>query len=95
MQRRRDVRPQPPPVLPRFYTRYRVQSRQDAWVRQLEPEIGQVEEDGMLRTVARLDGVSFPSLTKLGARWLRGRDATLCRKRSALPGRVNRTAGVL
>ena len=29
----------------------------------------------MLRTVARLDGVSFPSLTRLGARWLRGRDA--------------------
>ena len=32
--------------------------------RQLEPEIGQVEEDGMLRTIARLDGVSFPSISR-------------------------------
>ena len=35
----------------------------------------------MLRAVARLDGVSFPSLTKLGARWLRGRDAYVPRRK--------------
>ena len=56
-------------------TRWQVEYDQDAWLRQLDPQIGQSEEDGMLRTVARLDGVSFPSLTRLGARWLRGRDA--------------------
>jgi hypothetical protein len=56
---------------------------QDAWLRQLEPEIGRDEEDGMLRAIARLDGVSFPSLTKLAGRWLRGRDAYVPqRKRS-------------
>ena len=55
--------------------------KQDAWFRQLEPQIGQVEEDGMLRTIARLDGVSFPSLTRLGARWLRGRDAYVPRRK--------------
>ena len=56
-------------------TRWQAEYDQDAWVRQLDPQIGQSEEDGMLRTIARLDGVSFPSLTRLGARWLRGRDA--------------------
>ena len=55
--------------------RWQTEYEQDAWVRQLQPEIGRDEEDGMLRAIARLDGVSFPSLTKLGARWLRGRDA--------------------
>ena len=55
--------------------------KQDAWFRQLEPEIGRDEEDGMLRAVARLDGVSFPSLTRLGARWLRGRDAYVPRRK--------------
>ena len=49
--------------------------------KQLDPQIGQAEEDGMLRTVARLDGVSFPSLTRLGARWLRGRDAYVPRRK--------------
>ena len=57
---------------------------QDAWVRQLDPQIGQAEEDGMLRTIARLDGVSFPSLTKLGARWLRGRDAYVPRRKRGI-----------
>ncbi|GAA1436549.1 hypothetical protein GCM10009641_36190 [Mycobacterium cookii] len=56
-------------------SRWQTDYDQDAWLRQLHPEIGQREEDGMLRAVARLDGVSFPSLTRLGARWLRGRDA--------------------
>src|SRR6478609_9695763 len=39
------------------------------------------EEDGRLRTIARLDGVSFPSIAKLGARWLRGRDAYVPRRK--------------
>ena len=63
--------------------RWQTEYDQDAWLRQLEPQIGQAEEDGMLRTVARLDGVSFPSIARLGARWLRGRDAYVPhRKRS-------------
>ncbi len=54
---------------------------QDAWLRQLHPALGHHEEDGMLRAVARLDGVSFPSMTRLGARWLRGRDAYVPRRK--------------
>jgi len=38
------------------------------------PELA-VPQAGRAEYVARLDGVSFPSLTRLGARWLRGRDA--------------------
>ena len=53
----------------------------DVWLRQLTPEAGQAEEDGMLRTIARLDGISFPSTTRLAARWLRGRDAYVPRRR--------------
>ena len=48
---------------------------QRAWLRQLTPEVGPEHEDAVLRCIARLDGVSFPSLTRLGTRWLRGRDA--------------------
>ena len=33
-------------------SRWQTEYGQDAWLRQLEPEIGQAEEDGMLRTVA-------------------------------------------
>ena len=51
-----------------------------AWLRQLRPEVGEVEEDGMLRAVARLDGVSFPSTGRLAGRWLRGRDAYVARR---------------
>lgn len=51
------------------------------WLRQLTPEAGQREEDGMLRAIARLDGVSFPSTTRLAARWLRGRDAYVARRK--------------
>ena len=46
---------------------------QQAWLRQLHPEVGRDQEDAALRAVARLDGVSFPSTTKLAGRWLRGR----------------------
>jgi hypothetical protein len=61
-------------------SRWQTDYDQDAWVRQLDPQVGQVEEDGMLRTIARLDGVSFPSIARLGARWLRGRDAYVPRR---------------
>ena len=60
--------------------RWQTEYDQDAFLRQLEPEIGQAEEDGMLRAVARLDGVSFPSMVRLGTRWLRGRDAYVPRR---------------
>lgn len=40
--------------------RWRVHHGQRAWVRQLSPEVGRAEEDALLRTIARLDGVSFP-----------------------------------
>jgi hypothetical protein len=50
------------------------------WLRQLHPEVGQPEEDGMLRAIARLDGVSFPSAGRLAGRWLRGRDAYVPRR---------------
>lgn len=46
---------------------------QRAWFRQISPEVGAVQEDALLETVARLDGVSFPSAGRLAARWARGR----------------------
>lgn len=48
---------------------------QRAWLRQLTPEVGPEHEDAVLRCVARLDGVSFPSTGRLAWRWLTGRDA--------------------
>ncbi|HEX6150078.1 hypothetical protein [Nocardioides sp.] len=48
---------------------------QSAWLRQLHPEVGRAEEDAVLRCIARLDGVPFPSAGRLALRWLRGRDA--------------------
>ncbi|WP_420818788.1 hypothetical protein [Nocardioides houyundeii] len=55
--------------------RWRETYGQAAWMRQLTPEAGREQEDGALRAVARLDGVSFPSTARLAARWLGGRDA--------------------
>jgi hypothetical protein len=46
---------------------------QQAWFRQLEPPVGRVQEDAVLRTIARLDGLAFPTTTRLAAGWLRGR----------------------
>ncbi len=54
--------------------RWQVEYDQSAWLRQLSPEVGRAEEDAALRSVARLDGVSFPSAARLAGRWLRGRD---------------------
>ena len=53
---------------------------QGAWLRQLSPEVGRTEENAALRAVARLDGVSFPSVARLAGRWLRGRDGYLPRR---------------
>ena len=62
-------------------TRWRETYGQAAWFRQLSPEVTRTEEDAVLRTIARLDGVSFPSTARLAARWLAGRDAYLPRRK--------------
>ncbi|WP_422774259.1 hypothetical protein ACN28C_16140 [Plantactinospora sp. WMMC1484] len=46
---------------------------QRAWLRQLEPPADDEMENGVLRTIARLDGTPFPSTAQLAWRWLRGR----------------------
>lgn len=53
---------------------------QQAWMRQLTPEVGRPQEDALLTAIARLDGVSFPSAVKLLARWIRARDAYVAHK---------------
>jgi hypothetical protein len=50
---------------------------QRAWLRQLSPDVGREQEDAVLKTIARLNGVSFPSTMGLAWRWLRGRDGYL------------------
>jgi hypothetical protein len=47
--------------------------KQRAWLRQLEPSAARAMEDGVLRTIARLDGTPFPSTARLFTRWLYGR----------------------
>jgi hypothetical protein len=46
---------------------------QRAWLRQLDGEVTRAMEDGVMRTIARLDGTPFPSTARLAGRWLRGR----------------------
>lgn len=46
---------------------------QRAWLRQLETAVTAEQEEALLRTIARLDGTSFPSTAKLTARWFGGR----------------------
>ncbi|MEV4233941.1 hypothetical protein ACIBJI_12750 [Nocardia sp. NPDC050408] len=46
---------------------------QQAWLRQLNRPATKEMEDGVLRTIARLDGTPFPSTAGLAGRWLRGR----------------------
>ncbi|WP_174567174.1 hypothetical protein [Nocardia yamanashiensis] len=46
---------------------------QQAWIRQLDRPVTRDMEDAALRTVARLDGMPFPSTSALAGRWLRGR----------------------
>lgn len=64
-------------------TRWQVTYGQRAWLRQLDPLAGPRQEDGALRAVARLDGVAFPSTTRLAWRWLTGRDAHLSERRAS------------
>lgn len=54
---------------------------QQAWLRQLHPEVGRKQENAALQTIARLNGVSFPSTARLAARWFRGRDAYVARRK--------------
>jgi hypothetical protein len=46
---------------------------QQAWLRQLDQPVTQAMEDALLRTIARLDGMPFPSTVRLAGRWLGGR----------------------
>ena len=46
---------------------------QRAWLRQLDPVVTSEMEDAVLRTIAQLDGVPFPSTARLASRWLAGR----------------------
>ncbi|HEY2239226.1 MAG TPA: hypothetical protein VGI21_10575 [Streptosporangiaceae bacterium] len=46
---------------------------QRAWLRQLDPAAAPEMEDAVLRTIARLDGLPFPSTAGLASSWLRGR----------------------
>jgi hypothetical protein len=46
---------------------------QRAWLRQLDPAAGAELEDAVLRTIARLDGLPFPSTAGLASSWIRGR----------------------
>jgi hypothetical protein len=66
-------------------TRWRETYGQASYFRQIHPEAGRREEDALLRTIARLDGVSFPSTMRLAGRWLSGRDAYLPRRRRGRP----------
>lgn len=58
---------------------------QRAWFRQISPEVSAEQEDALLSTIARLDGVSFPSAGRLTARWARGRLAARGRRPTSAP----------
>src|SRR6266516_3946175 len=57
---------------------------QRAWLRQLDPPATPDMDDAVLRTIARLDGLPFPSTAQLGWRWLRGRMPVQLPRPSAL-----------
>jgi hypothetical protein len=46
---------------------------QQAWLRQLDRPVSREMEDAVLRTIARMDGIPFPSVPRLASRWLSGR----------------------
>lgn len=48
---------------------------QRAFLRQLTPDVGPVQEDKAILAVGAYDGVRFPSYVRLASRWLSGRDA--------------------
>ena len=57
---------------------------QQAWLRQLEHHLHTRQlDDAVLRTIARLDGTPFPSMSRLAWRWLQGRAPALTRARPA------------
>lgn len=58
---------------------------QDAYLRQITPEVGQAQEDALMRTIARLDGVAFPSSVRLAKRWFTGRDSYRSRRKRRAP----------
>ena len=66
-------------------TRWQEVYGQAAWLRQVTPEVGRREEDAVMRSIARLDGVSFPSTARLAGRWLRGRDAYVAQRDRGRP----------
>lgn len=55
---------------------------QRAYLRQLSPDVTRSQEDAALLSIARLNGVSFPSTLRLATRWLRGRDGYLSARRA-------------
>ncbi|MFJ1458301.1 hypothetical protein [Nocardia wallacei] len=55
---------------------------QRAWFRQLDRPVTREMEDNALRTIARLDGLPFPSTSSLAARWFGGRVGRFRRKSS-------------
>lgn len=61
---------------------------QRGWLRQLETPVTRDQEDELLRTIARLNGASFPSTAKLASRWFGGRLPALRR------GREEKAAGL-
>lgn len=64
-------------------TRWQRLYKQQAWLRQLTPEVDRTQEDALLQVIAQADGVSFPSISRLAWRWLRGRSTRV----KALVGR--------
>jgi len=46
---------------------------QRAWLRQLDRAVTAEMEDAVLRAIARMDGMPFPSTARLASRWLSGR----------------------
>jgi hypothetical protein len=53
---------------------------QRAWLRQLDGEVSREMEDAVLRTIARMDGLPFPSTARMTSRWLSGRVPTIARR---------------
>ncbi|MEV0946392.1 hypothetical protein [Rhodococcus sp. NPDC049939] len=59
---------------------------QRGWLRQLGDPPTSQQEDALLRTIARLDGMPFPSTAKLASRWLGGRLPRIGRRRERAEG---------
>jgi hypothetical protein len=62
-----------------------VKYQQRAWLRQLDPPATPDMDDAVLRTIARLDGMPFPSTAQLGWRWVRGRVPAQLSRAAARP----------